>query len=299
MGCDAEIIAVGANENDIDDAVELIHTLESRWSRFRPDSDIGRINTALGIDAVTQVHWSTRDVVSLAIEGCRRTHGRFDPTIYGAMVHQGYDRTYAHIGACVEIGMPLPSSGRASDVRIDQAACTIFTPAGVGLDLGGIAKGYAAELTVRHLRTLGAAGAMVNIGGDVFVSGDAPNDDVWIVSLLDPRSNDPFASVRLVDGAVTVSTSIIRRWNTTLGTRHHLIDPQTSNSLPDGNLQAVAVLAGSGWWAEVLTKALLVDASTDLDLGIDNYGADAHAFGLLSNSTIQTSRGAAAFLRKS
>lgn len=298
MGCDAEIIGVSVDDGALVETESLIHDLETRWSRFLPASDIGRINADIDIDRTTSVHWSTRDVVTLALAAWQRTSGRFDPTIYRALIQQGYDQTFARIPTSTTIEpMTANIESRCSEVWVNQESSAIFTPAGVGLDLGGIGKGYAAEVAVRHLRSLGAEGAMVNIGGDVFVSGTAPNDDVWIVALLDPDTDESFARVRLTEGAVTVSTPALRRWDTQLGPRHHLIDPKTATSLPEGELKAVAVLAGSGWWAEALTKALLVDGNPNVDVALDAYGCGAHAIGMLGNGEVVTSRGGADFLQ--
>ena len=88
----------------------------------------------------------------------RVTGGRYDPTVLGAMLRAGYDRSFELLGdgdTGQESALRLGYEG----VTVDRDASTVTLPAGVGFDPGGIGKGFAADLLVRDLLEAGAAGA--------------------------------------------------------------------------------------------------------------------------------------------
>jgi len=123
----------------------------------------------------------------------------------------------------------------------------------LGLDPGGIGKGYAADLVVSELRAAGAAGVCVNLGGDLRAEGRAPGGGSWVVGIEHPLRPGPAATVTLAGGAVATSSRTRRTWGPDGDRRHHLIDPATG--APADTLAAVTVLAARGWQAEVLAKA--------------------------------------------
>lgn len=73
-------------------------------------------------------------------------------------------------------------------IEIDNERCTVGVPLGVRIDLGGIGKGFAGDLVVDHLLERGAAGVLVNIGGDVRVGG-LPPDDAWVIDVEHPSGD--------------------------------------------------------------------------------------------------------------
>ena len=131
-------------------------------------------------------------------------------------------------------------------------------PAGVGIDVGGIGKGLAADLVARELLESGAAGALVNLGGDVRVVGDPPTADGWVVEIEDPLEPDnAIARLSLRDGGVATSSTRRRRWTRANQAMHHIVDPGTGQPT-SGALIGVTVVAPTASWAEALTKAVMV-----------------------------------------
>ncbi|HET6953085.1 MAG TPA: FAD:protein FMN transferase, partial [Acidimicrobiales bacterium] len=130
-------------------------------------------------------------------------------------------------------------------------------------DPGGIGKGLAADLVTAELMAAGAAGALVNLGGDLRVRGEPPAGDVWSVAVahpLDPARD--LLHLGLTDGAVASSSRLRRRWTQDGRDRHHLIDPRTGG--PAGSpLLAVTVVALDGWWAEAAAKSVFVAGRRD------------------------------------
>ena len=132
------------------------------------------------------------------------------------------------------------------------------------IDLGGIGKGRAADLLAAELRDAGAAGVCVDLGGDVHVTGTAPEPTGWRV-LLDPDVA-PHPGFLLAHGGVATSTRLRRRWNRGGTEQHHLVDPASGDPARTG-LAAVTVVAADAAGAEVLAKAAFVagpDAGAEL-----------------------------------
>jgi len=252
---------------------QLVEALEARWSRFRPDSDVARLNRAAG--APVRVTPETLLIMRLVVDAWKLTAGRFDPTVVGALEANGYHRSFAATarGPAGPGGpaRPVPASGLAG-VVLDSSGPTVTLPPHVGIDLGGIGKGTAADLVVMRLLAAGARGVCLNLGGDLRASGQAPQPDGWVVAIEDPfRPEQELARVVVADGAVATSSRLVRTWDLGGSTYHHLIDP--ASGLPsDSGLAAVTVVAGCAWWAEVLATATFVAGPEEGARLIDVHG---------------------------
>ncbi len=271
MGSDAHVVVVDPSDAVRRDALrvagERIEQLEARWSRFRPTSEISRLNELRGVPVV--VSHDTYRLIEHAVKACDFTGGRYDPTVLDAIVALGYNRDFAEVRAAPSaigsLGQPAPG---CAGVRLDPYVRSVGLGVGVGFDPGGIGKGLAADIVVEELRACGLAGAMVNLGGDVAVDGQAPTDDGWIVGIEDPcDASRIIARVTLESGGVCTSSSVRRAWRDVNGrTLHHLVDPRDGQPL-ESSLRSVTIVAGAAWWAEATAKAYFV-ASAETQFGV-------------------------------
>jgi thiamine biosynthesis lipoprotein len=143
----------------------------------------------------------------------------------------------------------------------------------VRLDLGGIGKGYAADLVAVALRDGGAAGVCVNLGGDLRVTGEPPDGaPAWVIAVRDPSGGERFGNLALLEGGVATSTRLRRAWRRAGRDLHHLLDPASGEPAARG-LTSVTVLAAEAWWAEVLAKAAFVAGSADGAQLVADHGA--------------------------
>jgi thiamine biosynthesis lipoprotein len=144
-----------------------------------------------------------------------------------------------------------------SGIVCDEHDGTVTLPARVQFDPGGIGKGLAADIVTEELLGAGAAGALVSVGGDVRVRGEAP-DGTWTIAVADSA---PPRVERLRHGvhnaALATSSRLQRRWQTRIGAAHHLIDPVTGVPALTP-LVAVTAVTRDSWWAEVVAKAVLI-----------------------------------------
>lgn len=231
-------------------ATSTIAVLERRWSRFLPDSDISRINANPGVPV--QVHATTVDLVSRAIDAWAQTGGVFNPTVGTSLVAAGYDRPFAELAPLTHGGRQPASSPAQIDVH--PIPHTVTVPDGITLDLGGIGKGAAADHTVNVLLAAGARAAMVNLGGDLRAEGEPPEGG-WEVVLDCPGSTETH-TIRVAAGAVCTSSTIKRRWQTIEGERHHIIEPASGNSTVSDICTATVVGAEAAQCEVLATSAV-------------------------------------------
>jgi thiamine biosynthesis lipoprotein len=272
MGSDVHVVLVGGALTSLELARDLLAELESRWSRFRDDSEVSIMNRQAG--RPVPVSGATLALVERALEGARVTGGRYDPTVLRALERAGYDRTFAEVDrnaarTPIEAPEPLPVAGY-DRIMVDRAASTVTVPRGVGFDPGGIGKGFAADLVVEALLLDGAAGACVNVGGDLRMEGESPNSGPWLAGIEHPTRSRLAALLSLDRGAVATSARTRRTWG---DGRHHLIDPATGLPATTEAVSATAV-AAEGWQAEVLSKAAFLAGPLDGPALLGMHGAE-------------------------
>ncbi|MGH1494184.1 MAG: FAD:protein FMN transferase [Acidimicrobiales bacterium] len=267
MGTTAEILANGIDHASLVGCATILEDLEARWSRFLPTSEISQLNRAArraqqsGFDSVpVVVSDDTFRLIAMAIDLWEQTDGVFDPTIGVSMEAAGYDRSFELLDAQhaprreqAPAGyQPAPGAG---DIVLDEPLSAVRIPAGVVIDLGGIAKGVAVDLLAEHLLSIGAQGCCVNIGGDLRALGTPPRPEGWQVAIDCPGAAEP-VTVGLVAGAVCTTSKSKRRWRAAGaagGVEHHLRDPATGAPLESG-VTSVTVIGARATQAEVLCK---------------------------------------------
>ena len=240
MGTEIELLVDAAGADDALAAAESeFHRLEALLTRFRPESELSRLNEAGSLEVGADL----LDVVELALAARARTDGRFDPTVHDAVVAAGYDRSFEQLpeeGTAVIVGAVTGGSVLIDGSKIELAP-------GTRLDLGGIGKGYAAA---RAAELLSAAGpALVNAGGDIAIKGGT-----WPVGV---ETAEGELTLELTSGGLATSGRDRRRWRRNGVEQHHLIDPATGLPSPS-DLLRVTVVAPDAVEAEVWAKALFI-----------------------------------------
>lgn len=260
MGTDVRVLVPSlsaAREGGLTAAVaEIFAENERRFSRFRPDSELSRLNAA---EQPFPVSAQLFDVLRRARRYFEHTGGLFDPTIGAALIALGYDRPFAP--GALDRRTKLASVPRCSfaDILLDESTRTVTKPPHVQLDLGGIVKGWTVDAAAEIL----PCPAAIDAGGDASLRGDGPDGTGWIVDIEDPQ--DPrrtLLNLVVRDGAVATSGANRRRWAAGGEMVHHLIDPRTGRCAAS-DLAQVTVLAATAERAEVLAKAAFVLGARD------------------------------------
>lgn len=255
MGCTAHLVVHGGDASLLDAGEARLRELEAWWSRFVATSDITLSNLRAG--EPVEVHPDTLAVIARAVDGWRQTGGRFDITVLPALVHQGY--SHSVIDRTAAPSLRADRIGTCEWILFDYNTSTLTVPRGSAIDLGGIGKGFAADIVAEELLEEGATGVVVNVGGDLRVAGSPEGADGWDLGIENPL--DPphhIALLRMAQGGVATSGTTIRRWQRPDGsTGHHLIDPTTGRSAETTVLTAT-VLASDTATAEIFATAAML-----------------------------------------
>lgn len=267
---------------------------EQQLSRFRPDSELSRLNRQGYLRPASPALWA---VVTLALAQARFTDGLVTPTLLGVLEAAGYDRSFdalkpePTLSAVSEPGIShehRPPLQAWAEVRCDSATRGIQLPAGMRFDLGGSAKGWAADQAVRRLAAVGPT--LVDAGGDIAVSGPQSDGSPWPIGVADPRSPDEQIDLLLLThGGVATSGRDYRRWRHNGTWQHHLIDPRTQQPAITDLLSAT-VVGPSAAECEVAAKVVLLLGSRG---GLDWLQAQPAFAGLMvleDGSVIRSSR---------
>jgi thiamine biosynthesis lipoprotein len=237
-----------------DELARRLALLDASCSRFRPKSELSRANERAGRLVVLSPLLA--ELVAVALAAARSTCGLVDPTLGRAMRAAGYDRTFALVRARGRWTVAEPHPGQWADVRLDGR--TLRAPRGVELDLGATAKAWAADDAAGAIAVATGAGVLVSLGGDIAVAGTAP-DGGWPVRIADdhaaPSRGDPVVAIE--DGGLATSSTTVRRWDTTEGEAHHLLDPVTGRPAA-GHWRTVTVAASTCVGANVAATAAIV-----------------------------------------
>jgi thiamine biosynthesis lipoprotein len=241
----------------LDEVERCFAQVEAELSRFRPQSGLSRLNAAAG-HGPQPISPMLEAVLALALEAARTSGGIFDPTVLNALHRAGYDRSFEHIetgGASPHRRHKAAASGSGwRQVQLDRTQGTATLPVGLGIDLGGIAKGWAVDEAARQLGQWGPA--LVDAGGDIRSLG-TPGVP-WPVAVQDPFDETrDLVVVSLADSAVATSSIGGRRWQRNGQPMHHLIDPHTGQP-GRSDLHTVTALAPTAVEAEVTAKVVLL-----------------------------------------
>jgi thiamine biosynthesis lipoprotein len=254
MDCDVRVLLPHRHRTQAFAVAHLFADWDRRLSRFRPESELSRLNAAAG--RPVDVSRLLDGVLRRALAAAEATDGLFDPTLGRRISALGYAETFAHAGRgdpALEHVLPHAAKTRWRDVSIDPAG-TVTVPAGVAIDLGGIAKGLAVDRSLALLRALGVPSALVSAGGDLAVAGSLPGGRPWPVAVEEPRTEE---TILLRCGALATSSTERRRWRAHGREEHHLLDPRTGDPAATGILRAT-VAAPTCEQAEVAAKAALI-----------------------------------------
>jgi thiamine biosynthesis lipoprotein len=195
-------------------------------------------------------------LVSEALRIADETNGAFDPTI-GPVSTLWNISEEPRVPSAEEIAAALPLVNYR-DVTV-EANNVSLAKAGMMLDLGGIAKGYAADLAVQIYDEYGIDSAILNLGGNVYVYGEREGGSAFRIGLRDPLgAQNEYAAIISVQNTSVVTSGVYERFFESGGkTYHHLFDPETGYPT-DNRLLAATVVCENSTKADALSTALFV-----------------------------------------
>jgi thiamine biosynthesis lipoprotein len=247
---------------------------EQALSRFRPDSELSRLNARCG-------HWVEVlpllwDLLNQSLALAEQTNGYFDPTTLKALQQAGYVNSFNHtppgsrpdrfLKPVRSVVPEVNGGGNWRDIQLDTRSRTVYLPPHLPIDLGGIAKGYTAQQAVELLQDVGPC--LVDAGGDL-VAGLAPTGYAgWPVAISSPWSDEAeptdLFTLWLEEASLATSGIDYRRWVQEGRMAHHIINPFTHQPAATDAL-TVTILMRDAAAAEAWATATLITGSAGLD----------------------------------
>ncbi|MHB8880833.1 MAG: FAD:protein FMN transferase [Thermodesulfovibrionales bacterium] len=241
----------------IDTAFGVLEAFGRRIDFFSDDSELSRINGNAGI-AGTRVSADTFDLIEKALYVADRSGGAFDPTIGPVVRLWDFHKKTRPSDADIQRSLALVDY---KQVLLDKPRSTVFLrKKGMLLDLGGIAKGYAADLAAESLKASGIASGIVAIAGDIRTFGLRPDGTPWNIGIKNPRQkhtgDEMIGTIRLSNRAISTAGDYERYFIEDGRRYHHVLDPATG--YPAGKCRSVSIIAEQGVFTDGFDNAVFV-----------------------------------------
>ena len=276
--------------------------IEAKFSRYRDDSIVSRINAAAGSGTPVQVDDETAGLLNYAATVHEQSDGLFDIT--SGVLRKAWDFKAQRIPEQSELNALLPLIGWP---KVQWRRPHIALPLkGMQIDFGGFGKEYAVDRAAGVLAAEGIAHGLIELGGDLRVIGPHADGSAWQVGIRHPRlAETAIATLPLHRGAIA-SSGDYERYFEREGRRYsHILDPRSGWPVRD-SFASVSVLAdqcliagtattiamlkgrseGGAWLAALGLPRLCIDP--DLVIGGSLYEIDEARVGAAAEQTATT-----------
>ncbi|MDH4231278.1 MAG: FAD:protein FMN transferase [Nitrospirota bacterium] len=244
-------------EEAIDNAFDVIEKFGELINFYSDKSELSAVNRNAGIREV-KVSPETLDIIEKAVYIAERSGGAFDPTIGPEIQLWDFFNKIRPSDADIRKNLSLVNY---KNIIIDKGNSTVFLKKkDMLLDLGGIAKGYAADLAVQALKEKGISAGLVAVAGDIKAFGLKTDKKPWTVGIKNPRQksseDEIIAKIHLSGKAISTSGDYERYFMLNGQRFHHLLNPRTG--YPAYACQSVSVIADQAVMTDAFSTALFI-----------------------------------------
>lgn len=235
---------------------DLLQTIDAEMSRTNDKSELDKVNNNAGIKPV-QVSEQTFYVIQKAYDYSVRTEGRFNLAIGPLVSLWNIGNEDAHVPDQAEISNLLPLS-RYDLVELNPDTHEVYLKKkGMVMDLGGIAKGYSADVIAKYLTDNGFKSAIIDLGGNVLALGQKPGGRKWTIGIQDPdlTRGNPIGNLKVENQTIVTSGIYERFFEQDGNVYHHILDSETGYPI-DNNLSSVTILTDSSIDADALSTSI-------------------------------------------
>jgi len=270
LGTLIQLKAYGTNgEEAISWAVDRLHAINSKMSAFAYNSELSRINRSAG-NSFVSISPDTYAVIRVAVQYAEYSGGAYDPTIRPLVQLWGIGSRSQTVPSAQRIRETLALVNYRDILFDEKSSSVMLRRKGQALDLGGIAKGYAADEIRDIYRGCRVECGLIDLGGNIYAYGAKPDGSPWQIGIQDPlKPRGIFLGVLSLSNQSVVTSGGYEKYFNLDGLdgrkMHHILDPQTGYP-SDSNLISVTIvaddsLAGDGW----STGAFILGLPTALD----------------------------------
>jgi len=265
MGTEVHFVAYTTprlDEARVRDAMRRAHAeiirIEGIMTSWRNDSEVGRVNENAG----------------KPVPASDETLGVIEKSLWAGKISEGvFDITFHALGDLWRFGDAAQATPQLPDakvvaekkklvdyrkVKVDAVSHTVTIGAGMRIDLGGIAKGYAVDRAAGVLKAAGLTDFLAQAGGDLYGAGRKPDGSPWVSGIRDPRGKEGefFATLELTDHAFSTAGDYARAFFVGGKRYHHIIDPRTG--YPATACRSVTVWATDALTADAVDDAVFI-----------------------------------------
>ncbi|MBO0726130.1 MAG: FAD:protein FMN transferase, partial [Blastocatellia bacterium] len=261
MGCVYTIASYGPDLARLREAaaaaLDEVDRIDRLMSNYKKDSELSRVNREAAKGPV-KADPELFDFIAESLRYGRESEGAFDITVGPLMKVWGFFRGEGRMPEDAELARARNSVGYQHVILNQMDGTIFFDTAGVELDLGGIAKGYAVDRAVAVLKQYGVTSALVSAGGSTtYALGAPPGDPAWEIEVQDPVERDKIAiRIQLKDLALSVSGSYEKFFELNGKRYSHIMDPRTGR--PVQGVLSVVVITGDGVSGDALDNVFYV-----------------------------------------
>lgn len=228
-----------------------IEALDTSLDATDENSEIGRLNT----EKTAVLSEETADLISCSVSLCSKFDGAFDITVYPAVQAWGFTTGSYRVPDDDEL-KTLAENINYSNVRFNGPDFSLDGESQI--DLGAVAKGYAADVCSDVLYKNGADAAVLNLGGTVCLYGQKPDHSRFTVGVADPDNPAGYLGTLTCDEGIVATSGGYERCFEQDGKRYiHILDPATAKPVDNG-IQSVTIVSDSGIFADAASTALFV-----------------------------------------
>ena len=236
-----------------DGAEEYVKALEKVFSKTDPESELYALNGKQSFSPSDTLY----GLLTVSLELCKDTGGAFDITSGAVTALWDEAAENSKPPEREEIENALSACG-CGKVKAENGVIT--KPEETKFDLGAVAKGYAAELMVNHLKGLGVTSGFMSFGGSIAVIGDKPDGSGYKIGVRKPDGEGTVGYMVIHKGIVSTSGDYERYFEYEGKRYHHIIDMKTGEPA-NGGVRSCTVVADDGAVSDALSTALFVDPS--------------------------------------
>jgi thiamine biosynthesis lipoprotein len=267
--------------------MDEMRRVDALMSTYKPTSQVSLVNERAAREPVV-VDADLFGLLQTALDYSRVTEGAFDITYASVGYLYDYRRHIRPDDAAIAAALP------AVDYRhvvLDSKTRSVrFTQAGVRIDLGGIAKGWAVDRGIELLQAAGVERAFVTAGVDTRIIGDRFGEP-WMVGIRDPREDGKVAArIPLVDAALSTSGDYERFFEADGVRYHHILSPSTGR--PASAVRSVTIIGPTATRTDGLSKTIFV-LGIDKGMQVLDRAGDVDAIAIDKDGKIYYSKGLA------
>lgn len=240
-------------EDVLSEAEKELKRPEALWSVTDENSEIHTLNHGNGTPFEVSEH--TEELLRFAMDMAEQTEGILDITTYPVLTAWGFTTGKYQIPTEDQLAEKMALVGYK---KVLLSGNTVTLPAGMEIDLGAVAKGYACDLLAETFSENGIDSAIINLGGGIRLIGTKPDGSDFKVSVQHPEQQDSLGTLELSDTSIFTSGAYQRFFVGADGEKYgHILDPRTGHPARSG-VASVTIVAKEGRLCDALSTSLFV-----------------------------------------